>query len=331
MSFSDEIDTFLKAHGSQLVSLKRLAGGASQEVWLVRVADQGESEGGTGTQKPAEREIILRRDMDGALSAMARTRLEEYTLMQRAAEAGIPVPKLFYEPLTLEGRNAFFMEYLRGETIGRRLVQDPQYAAARAALPQQITKALVAIHRIDVATVPFLRTPQSPLDLVEGLERDLDACGEGHPALELGLRWLRLNAPPLERTALVHGDYRLGNFVVGETGLRGVLDWELAHTGDPDEDLGWLCVRAWRFGSDELAAAGITTREELLRLYSAAGGHEVTMERLRYWELFGNVKWGIVALSQAGRHLRGETPSVELATLGRVAAEMEWETLHLLS
>ncbi|HXC25777.1 MAG TPA: phosphotransferase family protein [Gemmatimonadaceae bacterium] len=321
MSFGNELDTFLRAHGLWVRSLRRLAGGASQEIWLVHVVN-GEDE---------ERDIVLRRDMDGALSTLARTRVEEYALMQAAYDSGVPVPKVFYGPWQLEGRNAFFMDHVAGETIGRRLVRDPAYAQARAALPGQLMRGLVGLHAIDTSELPFLGTPQTAIDLVAALERDLDACGEGHPALELGLRWLRVHAPPLERTALVHGDFRMGNFVVGADGLSGILDWELAHVGDPDEDLGWFCVRAWRFGSDQLAAGGITTREQLLALHREAGGHEVTPERLRYWEIFGNVKWGIVALSQAGRHLRGETVSVELATLGRVAAEMELETLHLLS
>lgn len=324
MSLHDEVDAFLGTRGTRVLSLRRLAGGASQEIWLVRVRDAVHDTG-------VERDLVLRRDTGGALSTLARTRVEEYALMQAAHAAGVPVPRVLYKPLTLAGRDAFFMDFLAGETIGRRLVHDPVHAQARAALPGELMHALVRLHAIPSVQLSFLPGPQTALDLVAALERDLDACGEGHPALELGLRWLRLHAPPLERTALVHGDFRMGNVVVGPEGVRGVLDWELAHLGDPDEDLGWFCVRAWRFGCDHLAAGGITTREQLLQLYRAAGGHEVTLERLRYWELFGNVKWGIVALSQAGRHLRGDTANVELATLGRFVAETEWETLHLLS
>ena len=320
MSLREELEAYLGARGVQVLSLRRLAGGASQEVWLVHVSDD------TGS----ERDMVLRHDMGGALSAVARTRVEEYALMKAAHKAGVPVPRVLYEPLVLEEREAFFMDFISGETIGRRLVRDQIYAQTRAVLPSQAMHALVDIHAIETTGLPFLCRPQTALDLVAALECDLEACCEGHPALELGLRWLRLHAPPLERMALVHGDFRIGNFVVGTEGLRGVLDWELAHAGDPDEDLGWFCVRAWRFGCDQLAAGGITTREHLLQLHRAAGGHDVTLERLRYWEMFGNVKWGIIALSQAARHLRGDALSVELATLGRVAAEMEWETLQLL-
>jgi aminoglycoside phosphotransferase (APT) family kinase protein len=321
MSLHAEAAAFLEMRGLRLLVLRRLGGGASQEIWLVRVTDE----------RDHEHDIVLRRDMGGVLSGFARTRREEFALMQAARRAAVPVPEVLYEPLVLEGREAFFMEHLAGETIGRRLLTDPAYADARAVLPRQAVEALVAVHATPTASFSFMDRPRTPLELVTALERDLDACDEGHPALELGLRWLRRHAPPPVRTALVHGDFRMGNLVVGTDGLRGVLDWELAHIGDPDEDLGWFCVRAWRFGQDDVPAGGLATRNELLRLYRAAGGHDVTAERLRYWEIFGNVKWGIVALCQAGRHLRGDTASVELATLGRVAAEMEWETLHLLA
>lgn len=321
MSLHAEAAAFLAMQGLRLVVLRRLGGGASQEIWLVRVTDECDH----------EYDIVLRRDMGGVLSGFARTRREEFALMQAARRAAVPVPEVLYEPLVLEGREAFFMEHLAGETIGRRLLTDPAYADARAVLPRQAVEALVAVHATPTAPFSFMDRPRTPLELVAALERDLDTCGEGHPALELGLRWLRRHAPPPGRTALVHGDFRMGNLVVGTDGLRGVLDWELAHVGDPDEDLGWFCVRAWRFGQDDVPAGGLATRDELLQLYRAAGGHDVTAERLRYWEIFGNVKWGIVALCQAGRHLRGDTASVELATLGRVAAEMEWETLHLLT
>jgi len=321
VSLKAELEAYLDVRGAKLLALRRLAGGASQEAWGVRI----------GSNAHGERDLVLRRDMGGTLSSSARTRAEEYALLRAAHEAGVPVPRVLFEPLIVEGRQAFFMEHVSGETIGRRLVRDEAHAKVREILPEQVMRALVRIHAIDTAELPFLRSPQSALDLVAALERDLDACGEGHPALELGLRWLRLHAPPLERTALVHGDFRVGNFIVGSEGLRAVLDWELAHAGDPDEDLGWFCVRAWRFGRDDLPAGGITTRERLLELYRAAGGHDVSPERLRYWEIFGNVKWGIGALSQAARHLRGEEVSIELATLGRLASEMELETLRLLS
>ena len=92
------------------------------------------------------------------------------------------------------------------------------------------------------------------------------------PAVELGLRWLRANAPEPAEPRLVHGDFRLGNFIVDEDGLAAVIDWELAHLGDPAEDIGWLCIRSWRFGNDELPVAGVGTSTTSSTAYEAAGG-----------------------------------------------------------
>jgi aminoglycoside phosphotransferase (APT) family kinase protein len=109
-----------------------------------------------------------------------------------------------------------------------------------------------------------------------------------------------------------------------------VLDWELAHVGDPIEDLGWLCIRSWRFGNDQLPAAGVGTREELWAAYEAAGGIAVDPARARFWEVFGNLRWGIITIVQAKPYLDGHSRSVELASIGRRVAETEWEILALL-
>ncbi len=136
--------------------------------------------------------------------------------------------------------------------------------------------------------------------------------------------------PPAEHTAcVVHGDFRLGNLLVDHDGLAAVLDWELAHLGDPVEDLGWLCVRAWRFGS-ALPAGGVTTREGLAEAYEAASGATVEPEALRWWELLGTLKWGVICVMQSFGHLSGASRSVELATIGRRVCENEWDVLGLL-
>src|SRR5207344_1274049 len=120
-------------------------------------------------------------------------------------------------------------------------------------------------------------------------EAELDRIGEPLPAVEVGLRWLRLNRPsPVERPALVHGDFRLGNLIVDDDGLAAVIDWELCHAGDPAEDIGWLCIRSWRFGNDDRPVAGLGAPAELLDAYAAAGGRPLEPERLRWWEALGN-------------------------------------------
>jgi aminoglycoside phosphotransferase (APT) family kinase protein len=152
--------------------------------------------------------------------------------------------------------------------------------------------------------------------------------------LELGLRWLEDHLPETGAAApprLVHGDYRNGNFIVGPEGIRVVLDWELSHLGDPVEDLGWLCVKSWRFGNVDQRVGGFGTTDELLTAYAAAGGANVSPGHLRYWETFGTLKWGIICEMQCFAHLQGLVRSVELAALGRRIAETEWDLLELIA
>jgi hypothetical protein len=153
--------------------------------------------------------------------------------------------------------------------------------------------------------------------------------GRALPAFELAIRYLAQNRPASPRHGVVHGDYRLGNLLIGADGLVGVLDWELTHIGDPVEDLGWYCVRAWRFGSP-LPAGGMGTREALLEAYAAAGGGEVDPEALRWWELLGTLKWGLICIAQSEGHLSGATRSMEHAAIGRRVCENEWDVLGLL-
>jgi aminoglycoside phosphotransferase (APT) family kinase protein len=129
---------------------------------------------------------------------------------------------------------------------------------------------------------------------------------------------------------VVHGDFRVGNLLVGPDGLRAVLDWENVYLGDPHADLAWLCLRAWRFGQDHLPVGGLGAREPFLQAYAAHGGQAIDRAALAYWEVLGNVQWAIGSLGQARRHLSGAAPSIELAALGRVCAEMELEALDLM-
>ena len=166
------------------------------------------------------------------------------------------------------------------------------------------------------------------LEACELWEAELDAIGEPLPAVEAGLRWLRLNPPAAGASrALVHGDFRLGNLIVDERGLAAVIDWELCHAGDPAEDLGWLCIRSWRFGNDDLPVAGLGELGAVPRRLRGGGRRRPDPERLRWWEAMGNVKWAVICARQAHDHLTGARPSAELASLGRRICEPEWDLL----
>jgi len=283
-----------------------LAGGASKEAWAV---DAGEER------------LLVRRAAVGVIHRHTLSLRDEFEVLTAAYEAGVKVPRPVLYIDSLDEREAFVMERLEGETIGRRIVR----MHVPAQLPLQLAEELAKIHAIPHDRVPFLVEAR-----LERMVDELDDVGEPHPAIELGLWWLRENRPPPRPPVVSHGDYRIGNVVVDENGLVGILDWEFAHVDDPVRDLGFGLVRAWRFGVDDKRLGGIADVDGYLDRYNARTGFDVRPEELDYWELAGNVAWAIGCLTQAQRHLRGQDRSVELAILGRLGAEVEYEICHLL-
>jgi aminoglycoside phosphotransferase (APT) family kinase protein len=300
------------------LTLSSIPGGASRETWLAA--------GVAGRW-------VLRRDPKGSVSLVPMG--DEFALIKRAAAAGVPVP----EPLAFEpeggrfGSPGMLVSFVEGTSVAPRILRKPEYEAARAELTGQLAGALAQIHAIEAASLEGV-LPAAPGDpalaQLDEWERQLDRIGQPFPAIELGLRWLRANAPEPAAPRLVHGDFRLGNFIVGEDGLAAVIDWELAHRGDPAEDIGWLCIRSWRFGNDDRPVAGLGRLDEFLAAYEAAGGAALDRERIRYWEVFGNLKWAVVCARQAQDHLDGVRRSHELASLGRRVCEPEWDLLELI-
>ncbi len=290
--------------GSPVVDLKRLSGGASRETWSF-------SSGG-------ER-LILRRDPPGG----GRTSmLREAALLAEAARVGVPVPALVdaSDDRDLLGSAFLVMAHVDGETIPRRLLREPEYSAARRRLGEQCGEVLAQIHTMDVTAIPGLER----VDELARYRQLADQLGDAHPAFELAFRWLEDHRPTGDLVSVVHGDFRNGNLIVGPEGLRAVLDWELSHVGDPFEDLGWLCVKSWRFGVDR-PVGGFGTYEELERGYG-----ERDRDRLTWWEVMGSLKWGIMCILQSRAHISGAVRSVELAALGRRVCEVEWDLLEAL-
>ena len=299
--------------------LSTIPGGASRETFLA------ESEHGRW---------VLRRDPVGARDSFAPL-ATEFRVVQSAAAARVPVAKgLAFEPAGGRLETAgFVMDHVEGTSVAPRVLRRDELESARSALPAQLGEALARIHSIDGGAIDgvAVSVDDPALAACALWEAAIDDVGEPLPATEAGLRWLRLNPPPPPaRESLVHGDFRLGNLIVDESGLAAVIDWELCHSGDPAEDIGWLCVRSWRFGNDDLPVAGIGTLDQLLAAYEAAGGEAPSLERIRWWEAMGNVKWAVICARQAHDHLTGARPSAELASLGRRIAEPEWDLLELL-
>jgi aminoglycoside phosphotransferase (APT) family kinase protein len=314
------IQEVLAEHGVDAgeLRLSRIPGGASRETW------RAESSRGRW---------VLRRDPKGSVSLVPMG--DEFALIRAAAESGAPVP----EPIAFErdggrfGSPGLLMAFVEGTSVAPRVLRKPEFEEARGRLTGQLAKALARIHAIDLVKLDGA-LPEAPgdptLTQIEEWERQLDEIGEPLPAVELGLRWLRAHAPEPAEPRLVHGDFRLGNFIIDEDGLAAVIDWELAHLGDPAEDIGWLCIRSWRFGNDDLPVAGVGQLDDFIAAYEAAGGAPVDRERVRYWEAFGNAKWAIICARQAHDHLTGVRRSHELASLGRRICEPEWDLLELI-
>ena len=316
VELTQRVEELLRAHGmmGRVEQLRALSGGASRETWsLDLVAEDG------------THPLILQRTRAGT-SGGGPGMAEEAELIRAAQALGVPVPTVVAaDPGPALGAPCVVMDRLDGETIARKLLRDDRWRVARSVLVGQAGVALAAIHRIDPGVAPGLRAT----DQLEEMTALLERAGQPLPAFELAMRWLRANRPSSPRQTVVHGDFRLGNLLVADAGLAGVLDWELAHLGDPIEDLGWYCVRAWRFGS-ALPAGGMGTREELIAAYEAAGGGPVEPDVLRWWEMLGTLKWGLICIVQAQVHLSGAARSVELATIGRRVCENEWDVLALL-
>jgi len=287
-----------------------LAGGASKEAWAV--------------DADGER-LLVRRAAASVIHRHTLSLRDELAVLEAAHEAGVKAPRPYGYIPELAGREAFVMERLEGETIGRRIVQKDELARARSALPVQMAEELAKIHAIPAGRVSFL--PESRLEQMADELREVD---EPHAAIELGLRWLRENRPPARPVVFTHGDYRVGNLVVGDDGLVGVLDWEFAHLDDPVRDMAFSLVRAWRFGVPEKRLGGVGDVGPYLERYNELTGFDVRPEELDYWELAGNVAWAIGCLTQMQRHLTGLDRSIELAILGRLGAEVEYEICNLL-
>jgi aminoglycoside phosphotransferase (APT) family kinase protein len=288
--------------------LRRLSGGASRETWQFDVDDAS---------------FILQRvrpQRPGGLGS-------EATVLTQAFTHGVPVPELVVDGSVSTDLERPFMivKAVPGETIARKILRDEHFVVARQNLVSQLGSALAKIHNVPTSGLQQLVVE----DQLEAYQKILLDMGEPHPVFDVVCRWLEKNRPSSTHSVLVHGDFRLGNVVVGATGLHAVLDWELAHLGDPMEDLGWLCVRAWRFGG-ALPVAGLGEYEELFDAYERESGVRPNREVVRWWEILATLKWGIMCIVQAHTHLSGASRSHELAAIGRRVCENEYDLIRLL-
>jgi aminoglycoside phosphotransferase (APT) family kinase protein len=300
----------------------KLSGGASQETWTFDIVHP---DGNIGA--------ILRRAPEGYGAAPSRAvGLEnEAILMRLAFEAGVPSPRVLHvlRPEDDLG-TGFIMQRVEGETIARKILRDEQFTTARPLLARQLGTIAAGIHGLPRAKLPVLREMSSTREISD-LENEYRSFNWPRPVFELALRWLRDHDPgPSAEVTLVHGDFRHGNLIIGADGVRAVLDWELAHLGDPMEDLGWVCVNSWRFGAIDKPVGGFGSREELFAGYEAAG-RKVDPARVTFWEVMGTLRWGVMCCGMMQRFRLGPDHSMERAMIGRRASETEIDLLRLLA
>jgi aminoglycoside phosphotransferase (APT) family kinase protein len=306
--------------GGEVTEVVRLSGGASRETFAFVLTRDGE---------PGSRPLVMQR-VRGA-SVTGTTSMEaEAELLGAAAVSGVPVAAVVgaSDDPTIVGASFVVLERLEGETIARRILRGDEFEHARERLVPQSADALARIHSIDPATVPRLQ-PEDQLGSLRTFYDMLEPTMGAHPAFELGFRRLGQRRPSVRSDVVVHGDFRFGNLMVDGDGLVAALDWELAHLGDPLEDLAWFSIRAWTFGGPG-EVAGMGTLDDLVTSYERASGLTVDRAALQWWRVLQTLRWGVICMMQAHTHLSGVSRSVELATIGRRVCETEYDLLRLL-
>jgi aminoglycoside phosphotransferase (APT) family kinase protein len=308
-----------------LLTCEKLTAGASQETYRLLVKLAGK-----------ETLLALRRSplAPGSVESVGEVSLEtEALLIQAMYEAGIPEPQIFYV-LQIEDElgSGFVMEWLEGETLGARIVRSDELAEIRPQLAFKFGATLAQIHQVDAGAANLSDALQefTPEQLVNESWNYYRELQIPLPMIDFTARWLLQHLPENYETRLVHGDYRNGNVMVNREGIVAVLDWEIAHLGDPVRDLGWLCVNSWRFGNHDQPVGGFGSREQLLEGYKSVNDIEVEPLHLRFWEVFGSFWWAVACLRMSYSYRSGDNPSPERPAIGRRSSEAQMDCVNLV-
>ncbi len=316
---NDAIATYLTgrlpgARELRVTKLYRIPGGASRETWSVDAA-WTDAEGRERAQG-----FIIRRDPPASL--LDSDRRLEFAFYRTFAESNVPVPRAYWleiDAAALE-RPFFVMQRIDGCESGFQTLLDPSHAPHLAGLGQRMYEILA-----DIAALPVQGTPAADVIAVPAPEecwrRELDHWEriidqhemEAQPIVRAGLRWLRRNPPPPpQRVTAVHGDFRTGNFLYAGADIRGILDWEMAHFGDPLEDLAWSFMKAWHWAKDG-RAGGVIARDEAIRIWEARSGLRADPAALHWWDVFSCVKAQGIWLTGAAEFAAGRATDLLMA------------------
>ena len=317
------------ARAVEISGLELLAGGAIQQNWGLEAEFAGGSLAG-------RHRLVLRTDADtGIPSSLGR--IEEFAVLQAVRAAGVTVPEPVFagaDPAVI-GKPFFVMRRLPGTAQGRVITADPSLEPHLPQIAARLGEELACLQTIRPprGDLAFLPSPEesAPETQIAGFRAYLDRHPQKRPVIEWAIRWLETHIPAPLPQVLCHRDFRTGNYLLDGPMLSGILDWEFAGWGDPDEDIGWFCCKGWRFTRLDREAGGIADRATFYAGYEAASGRRLDPERVRYWEVFANVRWAIIALQQSDRYLIGGARDLSTAIIGRRATECDLELLLLLN
>ncbi|MBO6702437.1 MAG: phosphotransferase family protein [Pseudomonadales bacterium] len=326
-NFEEKLETVVRAHIPEcegLVSADRLSGGASQETYRLVVKTSS-----------GERKLAMRRAPGGEYVEVTPQHpgLDvEALLMKSARDVGVPEPEVFHV-LTREDDlgDGFIMEWLEGEALGARIVRSPEFEEIRPRLAYECGKVLAQIHSIDLDQTGLREKLWEipPAEFVEQTWERYRMLETPHPMIDYSARWLMEHVPENCETALVHNDFRNGNFMLSPEGIVAVLDWEVAHIGDPMRDLGWICTNSWRFGADA-PVGGFGEYDDLFRGYEEVSGKHVDPDHVKFWEVFGSFWWSVGCLGMAEHYRTGPDKTVERPAIGRRSSECQVDCVNLL-
>lgn len=302
----------------EIMNLEPLTGGASKEIWKFEVNANGKSD-----------RYILRRG-SGVEGPLAIKTSDEAKIQKTVRKLGAQVPEIVaVSSLDEELGDAYIMKFVDGESIARKILRDEEYKNTLPKLAFECGQSIAKIHQADINEFPFLPS-KTVFEQINDLYQTYVSFNQPSPVFEYTHLWLKKQNFGEINDALVHGDFRLGNIIVDKDGLKSVIDWELAHIGNPLQDLGWICGNSWRFGNTDKVVGGFGDLTDLLKGYNSVSNYHVDENMVKAWQVFGTFRWGVICLIQASAHLTGSINSVEKAAIGRRVSETEIDIVDLL-
>jgi aminoglycoside phosphotransferase (APT) family kinase protein len=276
----DDLVSWIEEVGSgRVVLADRMPGGARKEAWFIDLA------GPDG----AVTSCFLRYDRsDPALTKDPWTLHREATVYLALQDSPVPVPRVIgVHPV----HQAMLSERVEGGNWFSRIT-DPDEQVATA---QDFMTKLGALHALDASALDLPLFP--PVGTVaDAVRAELDEWerllvgrgGTPDPALTFSLRWLRGHIPSYDGPpVLVQGDTGPGNFMYLGGRVTAVVDWELAHLGDPMDDIAWLSLRATQ--------EPFTDFPMRLREYEALSGNVIDHARVRYYQVMAETKLQVMS------------------------------------